>query len=82
MTKNVRALKAALKALFVDAEQAAVNGHTTFCDDGFQRFNDTIWRRQDPYVFKIAKRARDLLGLEPFEYESKNSPGFNIRGKP
>ena len=81
MTKEIRALRNALRALFVSAEQTAVNGYTTYCDDGFQRFNDAIWRKNDPYDFKIAKRARGLLGLKPFNHCGKKSPNYNIRGE-
>jgi hypothetical protein len=72
--KRQRDLERALLAMFLDAEQLAVNGHET-CTYPGGVFDDAIWRRAEPDMFKIAATARRLLGLRPFKYRHKTRFG-------
>jgi hypothetical protein len=38
-------------------------------------FNDDIWREAHNVSFRVAKAARDALGLRAFSYENKTTFG-------
>lgn len=72
MTREQK-LEAALRATFLRAEQIAVASFSETGKGGWT-FNDQKWRAEDRDGFVIAKRARDLLGLPPYEYRGKEYP--------
>ena len=74
--ENLR-LRAALTNLYIDGAQTAVNGLTTVVDSGRHVFNDDIWRENDPVDFALFKLSRDLLGLNPFEFDGRGWPDFD-----
>jgi hypothetical protein len=78
MRQIEKELRAALLEMFIDAEQMAVNGYTTYIGPG-SVFNDKIWKQEDPDGFAMARRARKLLGLKPFRHRGKNSPSYSVR---
>ena len=71
---NLSEIREALLALFLDAEQMAVNGYTTWTGEEWV-FNDGIWRENEPEGFKIARRARRLLSLKSYRYRGQKPPG-------
>lgn len=71
---NDKAIRSALMAMFLDAEEIAVCSYET-CTYPGGIFNDRIWRQGDPSGFKVAKRARSVLGLRPFSHRDAKKFG-------
>lgn len=67
-------LRRALLVLYLDVEEVAVASHET-CTYPGGVFNDRIWREDEPEGFKIAKRARDALGLKAFKHRDTRKFG-------
>lgn len=67
MSAREAVLERALLAMFLDAEEVAVNSYET-CTYPGSVFNDRIWHAREGDCFEAAKRARDALGLKAFEY--------------
>ncbi len=70
---EIKRLRKALLALYLRQEQLSVNGNET-CTYPGGIFNDKIWREASD-GFRIAKIARDALGLRAFSYENKTTFG-------
>lgn len=74
MSADCRTLRRALLAMFIEAEQVAVTSYET-CTYPGSVFNDAIWKKKEGSAFTIAKRARTVLGLPPFDYRDKRHFG-------
>ena len=76
---NMSDIREALLALFLDVEQVAVNSYATWTGEEWI-FDDRIWQENEPEGFKIARRARRLLGLNPYRYRGQDPPNRPVRG--
>ncbi len=74
MRAENRALRRALLAMFIEAEQVAVTSYET-CTYPGGIFDDDVWKKNDGPGFRIAKQARTVLGLPAFAHRDKKRFG-------
>lgn len=73
-----------VRDFLIDMTGTALNSYVTF-EDGYEHFNDRIWRQNDEGGFSLVRRARKMLKLKPLAFRVVNRAvdyGTYVNGEP